>query len=95
MTMQRESSGASAVNTVLVFLSGIAIGMLFAKQSGSDTREQISDMLAKGRKRGEELLGRAGLGGTEEADTTDRGHEQVERATEGDEESHYESGKYT
>lgn len=95
MTMQRESSGGGAVSTVLVFLSGIAIGMLCAKQSGSETREKLSDLLSKGRKRGEELLGRAGLGGTQEADTTDRGHEQVERATEGDEESHYESGKYT
>lgn len=88
MTMQRESSGGSAFNTVLVFLSGVAIGLLLAPKSGSETREDLQDLINKGREKGEEMLGKV-------RDTTEAGAEQVERAAEGSKESFYQSGKYT
>lgn len=85
MTMQRESSGGSAFNTVLVFLSGVAVGLLFAPKAGSETREDLQDLISKGREKGEELISRG-------QDALQRGKERLQE--EGGKEF-YQPGKYT
>ncbi len=85
MASQRESGG-SFVNTVLVFMTGVACGLLFAKQSGEETREQLSELLEKGRQKGQELLSKG----------SEKVQQQKEKMTsEGGKEPFYESGKYT
>lgn len=85
MAMQREKGG-SFVNTVLVFMTGVACGLLFAKQSGEQTREQLSELLSRGKEKGQELIGK----GKEKLE-----QEKQKEGAEGAKEPFYESGKYT
>ena len=82
----RESRDGSGIGTFVGFLVGVGVGMLFAARPGSETRRQIADLIQRGRKKGEELIG--------------AGSEQLEDAkesvvSEGGKEPFYESGKYT
>ncbi len=86
MAMSTESKGGTGIGSLLVFLSGIGVGLLIATKPGKETREQIVDWLNEGKSKSKDLLR--------------RGREQVENAkdrmtSEGGKEPFYESGKYT
>lgn len=85
--VERESNvGGSIVATLVGFACGVGVGLLFAKKPGSETRQDIADLINKGRRKGERLLqqGRERLSGAAEG-----------IASEGGKEPFYESGKYT
>ncbi|MBI4376840.1 MAG: YtxH domain-containing protein [Elusimicrobia bacterium] len=84
--MARESNGGSRIGNLLVFASGIVVGLLVATKPGRDLRAQIGELFQQGRERSERLLR--------------RGKEQVEDAKErmsgeGGKEPFYETGKYS
>ena len=81
-----ESKSGSGIGTIVGFLAGVGVGLLFATKPGKETRQSIMDLINRGRKKGEDLV--------------DQGRERVENATEkmvseGGKEPFYESGKYT
>ena len=84
MAQQHTKSGG--IGTVVTFLAGVGVGLLFATRTGAETRERLAELIRKGRQRGEDLAGEAG--------------EELEKAeetmtSEGGKEPFYESGKYT
>jgi gas vesicle protein len=84
---QSESKGSGAgIGAIVGFLCGVGVGLLFAKKPGKETRQQLAELMDKGRKTGEDLLqqGREKIASAKER-----------MASEGDKEPFYESGKYT
>ena len=85
MVEKQSNVGGSIVATLVGFACGVGVGLLFAKKPGSETRQDIADLINKGRRKGERLL--------------QQGREKVssvkERISEGGKEPFYESGKYT
>ena len=45
-----------AVGALVGFACGVGVALLFARKSGKETRQDISDMLDKGRRKSEELI---------------------------------------
>jgi gas vesicle protein len=85
--MARQTESASSfVGTLLVFATGVACGLLFAKQTGEETREQLADLINKGKQKGQELMAKG-------SDELQRQKEKM--SSEGGKEPFYESGKYT
>lgn len=84
--MKQSENGSGVMGTVVGFLCGVGVGLLFATKTGKETRQQISEMINKGRKSGEDLLkqGRETIEGAKETMTSEGGKEPF-----------YESGKYT
>ncbi len=83
---QNRGGGGAGIGAFVGFLAGVGVGLLYAWQTGAETREQLADLFRKGRERGEGLARQT--------------REQVENAkdamtSEGGKEPFYESGKYT
>jgi hypothetical protein len=51
----QSQSGAGVVGALFGFACGVGVGLLCATKPGSETRREIADMLARGRRKGEEL----------------------------------------
>ena len=83
MITQSEKS-SSGVGTLVWFLTGVGVGLLFAAKPGRETRQQLADYFNKS---GAKDLLRKGQEGIETA--KDR------MSSEGGKEPFYESGKYT
>ncbi len=81
--IQSENKG-TGIGAFVGFLAGVGVGLLFAPKPGNETRRQVGNLLIKGRRKGEELLGR---------DQTETAKEKM--VSEGGKEPFYESGKYT
>lgn len=87
MAYSESKSGGSGVGTIVGFLVGVGVGLLFATRPGSETRQQIADLFKKGREKGEDLISQ---GREKISDTMQSGAQQ-----QGGKEPFYESGKYT
>lgn len=83
---QQTSKTGMGVGTVLGFLAGVGVGLLFATRTGEETREKLAGMFHGWRERGEEL-------GREAEEKLETAKETM--TSEGGKEPFYESGKYT
>jgi len=80
---QHQSKGGGGLGTVVGFIAGVGVGLLFAKP---ETREWLTDLLRMGRERGGKLAEKAG-------EELEQAKETM--TSEGGKEPFYESGKYT
>lgn len=86
--MARQERGGGGFGTLLVFAAGVACGLLFARQPGDETREQLADLFHRGKRKAQDLMNK-----TEELPR--QAEKAVEGAKEAAKEPFYESGKYT
>lgn len=80
-----SNAGGVILGAVVGLICGAAVGLLFAPKAGSETREDIADLINKGRRKGEELVEQG----------RDKFNEAKSRVMQGGKEPFYESGKYT
>lgn len=84
--MESESKTGSIVGTLIGFACGVGVGLLFARKPGQELREDVVDLINKGRRKSERLVeqGREKISSAKERITSETGKEPF-----------YESGKYT
>jgi hypothetical protein len=64
MAYYQENTKGFGFGGILTFVSGVVVGLLFASKPGSETRQQIADLVNRGKgkealRRGQETMQRA------------------------------------
>ena len=85
MKQSESNAGGIILAGVVGVICGAVAGLLLAPKSGSETREDIADLINKGRRKGEELVEQG----------REKFSEAKSRVLQGGKEPFYESGKYT
>lgn len=83
---ESESNAGSIIGALIGFACGVGIGLLFAPKPGTELRQDVADLVNKGRRKGRRLVEQG-------SETISSVKERV--TSEGGKEPFYESGKYT